>query len=97
AEHEDEPRGVHPRAHGALPDALGAAPRAEAHATSHEGDRKPERGALEQPEPEVLEDIEDLETFEELGGRELEQGEAGEPSGDDAGGDGESDNDGEHR
>src|SRR5207247_3682799 len=62
----------------------------------YQRDREPERGALEQAEPGVLEPIEQLQALDELRGREVEQHQAGDPAGEDPRQDRERHDDGKH-
>src|SRR5262249_28060493 len=82
-EHQDRLTAQHHRAGGGLADPLRPALGVEAPQTPHEGDGGAEAGALEQPEPDILEAVEQLEALEKLGRREVEQVHGGDPPGGD--------------
>src|SRR5262245_28110793 len=82
-QHQDRLAAEHHGAGGGLTHALGAARGVEAAEAAHQGHRRAEAGALDQAEPDVLEPVELLEALEELGGREIQQVDRGDPSGGD--------------
>src|SRR6476646_3652838 len=78
-QHQDRFAAQHDGPGGGQAHALRAALRIEAARAAHEGDGGAEAGAFHQAEPDVLELVEQLEALEELGGREIQQVDRGDP------------------